>query len=124
MIYGIGTDMIEISRTEKAIAAHAGFLARVYTEEEIAYCREKGVETFAGRFAAKEAILKALGHGANGWFFTDMEILPDTLGKPVVFCYGPVQEYMAERGINKIHLSIAHSRELATAYAVAEVMDL
>jgi holo-[acyl-carrier protein] synthase len=122
-IYGIGTDIVECLRIRKMIEKHGEqFLRRVYTEREITYCqsRKRAMEHFAGRWAAKEAIFKALGTGwAKGLAWTDLEIRHDANGKPLVLVGGPVKDFLKARRITTIHLSISHCRTYATAYALA-----
>ncbi len=120
MIYGVGTDIVEIGRITVMISKHKQFVENIYTKAEAAYCQKQGLPSFAGRFAAKEAVVKALGHGMNGWSFRDVEILSDAAGKPLVCCHRQAAAYCREQNIAKIHVSISHSRELAIAYAVAE----
>ncbi len=116
-IYGIGTDIIEISRIEKAINRTKLFKEKVYTEKEIEHIEKKKnpYASYAGRFAAKEAISKALGTGVRDFLLKDIEILNDELGKPVVYLYNEIKK-LAE-GL-KIQISISHSRE----YAVSTVI--
>jgi len=85
MIVGIGNDIIEIERVEKAISKE-GFIAKVYTQREIENIVKRGnrAETYAGIFSAKEAISKAIGTGVREFSLTDLEILNDDLGKPYV----------------------------------------
>ena len=122
MIIGIGTDIIEIERIEKAILKTNTFLDKIYTIREQAYYREnyKRVETLAGLFAAKEAISKALGTGFRGFGASDIEIVPNKLGKPEAYLYGEAKTRANSLGILKIHVTISHSRTYATAFAIAE----
>ena len=87
MIIGIGTDIIEIDRIEKAINRNNGFLDKVFTAREIEMFKERNMrsEVIAGNFAAKEAVSKALGTGFRGFSLGDIEILRDQLGKPIVY---------------------------------------
>jgi holo-[acyl-carrier protein] synthase len=122
-IYGIGTDIVECVRIRKMIEKHGElFLRRVYTEREISYCqsRKRANEHFAGRWAAKEAILKALGTGwAKGLAWTDVEIRHDPNGKPLVMVGGAVRDFVTEHRVADILLSMSHCRTYATAYALA-----
>ncbi|MCS7167252.1 MAG: holo-ACP synthase [Gemmatales bacterium] len=124
-IYGIGTDIVECRRIARMLERHGDtFLRRVYTEREIAYCqkRKRALEHFAGRWAAKEAVFKALGTGwAKGMAWTDIEIVHDSLGQPLVHAQATVRDYMKSVGIEKILLSISHCRHYATACAIALV---
>ncbi len=116
-IYGIGTDIIEIDRIREAITRTAPFKRKVYTEREIEHVEKKKnpYASFAGRFAAKEAVSKALGTGVRGFSLSDVEIMNDELGKPVVYLYNELKEAAKDL---KIQISISHSRE----YAVSTVI--
>lgn len=118
MIFGIGTDLIEIKRVEKACAKQA-FLSRTYTEEE---CRQASgnVTRLAGNFAVKEAVSKAFGTGFRRFWPGDIEVLRDELGKPYVRLHGAAGMVAEELGIGKIHVSISNTKEYAVAYVVAE----
>ena len=122
MLIGVGCDVIEIARVQKAIEREA-FVERVYAPSEIAYCRSRGKQaaaSFAARFAAKEAVLKALGTGLRGGELQEIVITNDALGKPRVqlFCY---HAQLAEQlGVKNIAISMSHSREMALAYVVME----
>ena len=122
-IVGIGTDIIECLRIGRMIEQHGElFLTRVYTEREVRYCqaRKRAMEHFAGRWAAKEAILKCLGTGwRRGLAWTDMEIQNEPNGLPRVQPHAATRDYPASLGIAEIHLSISHCRAYATAYALA-----
>jgi holo-[acyl-carrier protein] synthase len=122
-ILGIGTDIIECPRIGKMIEQHGElFLRRVFTEREIRYCqsRKHAIEHFAGRWAAKEAILKSLGTGwSRGIAWTDMEIRNGADGNPRVLVCGGAKEAALRRGIGDIMISISHCRTYATAYALA-----
>jgi len=116
-IYGIGTDIIEISRIREAINRTSSFKRKVYTEKEIEYIEKKKepYASYAGRFAAKEAVSKALGTGVRGFSLNDVEILNDELGKPTVTLYNNLLNHAEDF---KIQISISHSRE----YAVSTVI--
>lgn len=119
MIQGLGTDIIEIGRIHEALERHGNrFLDRLFTEKEKAYCfRYKDSATrFAGRFAAKEAILKALGTGESPeatW--KEIEILNNEQGKPEVFLSSRLQETYS---VANVLLSISHCDSYATATAI------
>lgn len=122
MIVGIGTDIVEIDRIAKAVKGK-GFVERVFTSAEAAYCqgRRAGMAaSFAGRFAAKEAILKALGTGLREGCLTELEILNDELGCPYVHLTGRFKELAAQKNIAHCHISISHSRAYATAQCIME----
>jgi holo-[acyl-carrier protein] synthase len=122
-VFGIGTDIVECARIMKMIERHGEqFLRRVYTERELVYCngKKRSTEHFAGRWAAKEAILKALGTGwRKGLCWTDFEVRHDKEGKPNVLIGGPAKDLVQQLQIAEIHLSISHCRAYATAYALA-----
>jgi holo-[acyl-carrier protein] synthase len=122
-ILGIGTDIVECPRIGKMIEQHGElFLRRVYTEREIRYCqaRKHAIEHFAGRWAAKEAILKAMGTGrSHGIAWTNIEVRNGQGGQPRVLVCGAAREATIERGIADILVSISHCRTYATAYAMA-----
>jgi holo-[acyl-carrier protein] synthase len=122
-IVGIGTDIIECPRIGKMIENHGElFLRRVYTDREIRYCHAKkhAIEHFAGRWAAKEAILKAMGTGrSDGIAWTHVEVRNGHDGRPRVMVCGVARETARKRGIADILISISHCRTYATAYAIA-----
>ena len=125
MIIGHGIDLCGVARIRRMIEDHGDrFLKRTYTEAEVAYARrrKKGfAETLAGRFAAKEAVMKALGTGWRaGVAFSGIEILNAPEGKPHVVLHGKTAERAASLGITGWHVSITHSEDLATASAIAE----
>ncbi len=118
MPYAVGIDMIAIPRVRAAIERHDGrFLSRVYTPEEVAFCRGR-VPELAARFAAKEAVMKALGTGARGVAWREIEVLPDRRGKPLVYLYGRAKERADRIGLRALDLSLTHERDLAVAAVV------
>jgi holo-[acyl-carrier protein] synthase len=124
VIVSIGTDIVEVYRIAETIERTPRFVERVYTERERAYCDAKGAaaaQSYAARFAAKEAFLKALKTGWRGkvtWH--DMEILNDELGVPTMTVAGEALELMRKLGVTRIHLSISHTTEHAVAQIVLE----
>src|ERR1700758_2991218 len=122
-IVAIGTDIIECLRIGRMIERHGEqFLSRVYTPREIRYCqaRKHAIEHFAGRWAAKEAILKAMGTGrSHGISWTNIEVRNGQDGRPQVMVCGAARETALERGIGDILVSISLCRTYATAYALA-----
>lgn len=122
MILGHGIDLIECSRIAKVYEGHGQrFLERVLTAAEQERARQfaKPIPFIAGRWAAKEAILKMLGTGWRGEIaWTDMEILPDALGRPVVTLSGECARLAAQQGIVRVLLSITHTDETAAASAI------
>lgn len=124
MIYGIGVDLIEIDRMERAIMRSGQRLVeRLYTPGERAYCGVKRLPypCFAARFACKEAFLKALGTGLRKHMrWHDIEVRRDPLGKPFLHLHGYLRERCAAAGIQRIHLSLSHSAGHAIAQVVLE----
>lgn len=123
MIVGLGTDIIEISRIGQMIERHGDtFLNRVFTELENDYCSSKKnkEQHYAGRWAAKEAVMKTLGTGfIKGIGWKDIEIVNLQSGKPTIVISGGVKLRASDMGINEILITISHSREFATATAIA-----
>lgn len=121
MIQGVGTDIIEIGRIQKSIDEYGSkFLDRLFTSQEQDYCHKhrESARQFAGRFAAKEAISKALGTGICehlGWL--DIEILNDENGKPLVHLS---EHAKMTFGVLTIHITISHCKEYAVAFAISE----
>lgn len=121
LIIGIGTDIIEIERIKQAVMASAGrFATKVFTPEEIAYCQGKKnpYPSFAARFAAKEAVLKALGCGFSGVRWQDIEVVKQD-GAPRILLRGKTLEIARGLGVSQVMISLAHSNSHAVAYAVA-----
>jgi holo-[acyl-carrier protein] synthase len=123
-VLGLGTDLIETKRVEESIDRFGDrFLERVFTEGEIAYCRRKknAGESFAARFAAKEAGAKALGTGiSRGVNWKELEVRREVSGKPTLHLSGRAAELAEAMGVRRLQLSLTHSRELAMAVVVAE----
>src|SRR5262249_60663441 len=106
--HGVGVDMIETDRVRAVLAKHPErFLSRVFTPEEVAFCRGR-VPELAARFAAKEAVMKALGTGARSVGWREIEVLPDRRGKPLVYLYGGAAERAAIIGLHDIDISLSH----------------
>ncbi|OGW50365.1 MAG: holo-[acyl-carrier-protein] synthase [Nitrospirae bacterium GWC2_57_9] len=123
MIVGIGVDLVKIDRIDKAGRNHPGFLERVFTDKEQEYCsRQKfPAQHYAGRFAAKEALLKAIGTGwSAGVKWTDMEVLHGEGGGPIVNVSGRVKDMMDLKGVKHIFLSYSHDEGYAVAQVVLE----
>ena len=117
----VGTDLIEIARIARSLARYPGFKQRCFTEAERAYCdsRRNPAESYAGRFAGKEAVGKALGFGvARAFAWKEIEIVGRP--KPSVRLSGRLAEIAAARGVQAIDLSMTHSRELAQAVAIVD----
>ena len=120
MIVGIGNDIIEIERIEKAISKE-GFKNKVYTQRELENIEKRGdrVETYAGIFSAKEAISKAIGTGVREFSLTDLEILNDDLGKPYVVVSEKLDKILRNKKEDyQIEISISHSKKYAIAMAI------
>jgi holo-[acyl-carrier protein] synthase len=119
--FGLGVDIIEVSRIRIAVEQNPRILKRLFTDNELADYRDRGgrAETLAGKFAAKEAVLKALGTGLRGFPWTDLEILPDELGKPSCVFLRKAACKIDDLGISSVMISIAHNRTMATANALA-----
>ncbi len=126
-VVGIGTDITEVARIERMFAKHGDlFLKRVFTLAEQEYCspRKAASQHFAGRWAAKEAILKAIGTGwTKGIGWTEIEIITQPGGKPKVELHGRAAEVCRELGICEILVSISHVKETAIAFAIANGSD-
>lgn len=116
MIKGVGIDLIEINRIEKAIQKNERFVEKLFTEKEIKYfnSRNNKAETIAGNFAAKEAIAKALGTGVV-FDWKSIEVLRTEQGQPVVTLYGKALALFQELGGSVIKVSIAHNKSNAIA---------
>jgi len=124
VIYGIGVDLIEIERMAQAITRTGPrLIERLYTDVEQAYCRTQHFPSacYAARFAAKEALLKALGTGLRQHMrWRDIEVCRDDLGKPSLRLYGYLQERCVTEGIQHVHLSLSHSTTCAIAQVILE----
>ena len=124
MVFGIGTDIIEVKRMEKHLEGNDALKKKLFTVDEQAYC-EKGKVTiwqrYAARFAAKEAFFKALGTGYRyGMAFHEIEVKNDELGKPYIVPHGKVASFLSEQKIKEIHLTISHVKEMASAFVILE----
>jgi holo-[acyl-carrier protein] synthase len=124
MVVGVGTDLIEIARIANSIDRFGErFLRRIFTPREIAYCQTKknAAESFAARFAAKEAGAKALGTGISrgvGWL--ELEVAREPSGKPRLELSGRAAEWARRLGVGRTSLSLTHSRDVALAVVVME----
>lgn len=126
-IIGTGIDVIEVERIQQALArARTGmrFRARVFTEREVVYCESRGVarfQSYAARFAAKEAAMKAMGTGWNrnvGW--SEIEVMRERGKAPTILLHGKSAAFAARRAITAFHLSITHTTREAIAHVIAE----
>ncbi len=114
-----GIDAIEINRVKEVLDHHGErFLHRVFTDLEIAFCRGR-VRELAVRFAAKEAMMKALGTGVRGVGWRDIEILPDRRGKPLVYLHDRARKRAESIGLGQAEVSLTHSEDMALAFVVA-----
>lgn len=126
MIFGIGTDIIEVERIHKVMERDIGFREKIFTGHEIEYCESKKqrYQHYAARFSAKEAFLKAIGTGWRfGIRFADIEVTHDELGKPEINVYGKAKEWCEHESVLKIHVSLSHLKEMATAVVIVEKGD-
>ncbi len=123
MIIGIGTDIMDVARIREAMENDPGLRDEIFTPNEVAYCESKTnkYEYYTARFAAKEAMMKALGVGWQlGLQFRQIEVLRDDLGKPIINLTEKAKDFAKEKGISKILVSLAHVKEYATAMVVVE----
>lgn len=127
MIFGLGNDLAEVYRIEAALKkpkTGRKFQSRVFTEGEQRYCERRGkakYQSYAARFAAKEATMKALGSGWGryvGW--KDVEVARKPGSRPQLILHGKAREFAADKGISSLHLALTHTADLAEAHVVAE----
>lgn len=115
MIVGIGVDLVDVPRFERSIARTPRLVERLFSPAE----RGLKPRSLAARYAAKEALIKALG-GSDGVHWADIEIASEPSGRPVFALSGSTASVVAERGIGALHLSLSHDANIATAYVIAE----
>lgn len=115
MILGIGVDVVDLARFERSAARTPALLTRLFTPAE----RILPLHSLAGRFAAKEALIKAIGD-STGVRWHDMEVVSNELGNPSFVLHGAVSSIVARRGIDSIHLSMSHDAGVAIAYVIVE----
>ncbi len=127
MIWGMGIDLIETRRIRKELEkSDERFCEMIFTENEIRTCKKRTnisvqAQCFSGRFAVKEAFFKAIGTGLrHGLRWKDVEVLNDSLGKPMLVLHNRALEIIRERGISNIQCSISHDRLMTTAIVVLE----
>ncbi len=120
-IAGLGVDIVEIERMRAALRRRPALKERLFSDTERAYCDRKNKPEihYAMRFAAKEAVLKALGTGFRGMRFKDVEVMRDESGRPIPRLYGRAAEVARERGVLEMHLSLSFTHTTAVASAVA-----
>ncbi len=117
----VGIDVVAVERMEHLLSEHDGAATTLFTERELEYChgRRRQTEHLAARFAAKEAVLKALGTGmARGMRWTDVEVVHEPGGRPSVELHGLTGELARKRGIGRVEVSLTHSAGLAAAHAL------
>jgi holo-[acyl-carrier protein] synthase len=118
-LLSVGVDLIETKRVARALERWGDrFLTHVYTPAEIEYSRGL-VPELAARFAAKEAVSKALGTGLRGIIWREMEVLADARGKPLIRLHGRARKRAEQLGLDEFAVSLSHSREYAIAFVVA-----
>jgi len=123
MVIGLGNDIVSVRRIAKIVSRRPSFGERILSERELADFRARrcSAEFLAGRFAAKEAVLKAFGTGLrNGLLFNQIEITPGPLGQPLVTLSGRALEVFRESRGKKLFVSISHERDYAVAFALME----
>ncbi len=123
MIFGIGTDLIEVERVAEKMEKKQGFKELVFSTGEIIYCESRTYkyEHYAARFAAKEAFLKAIGTGwRNGTAFNEIEIYNDEEGKPEIRFHGLTEKTIADLKLGKIFVSLSHLKTMACAMVIIE----
>lgn len=124
----LGTDIIEVDRIKASLdnKVNGRFSDRVFTPEEVKYCESKNAskyQSYAARFAGKEAVSKAFGTGiGENALFNEIEILNDKNGKPYVNLYGRAKQYYESLGASGISITLSHCREYAVAYAAITIM--
>ena len=123
MILGIGIDMIEVDRVREKIDRNVAFRDAVFSAEEIAWCEQQvnKSENYAARFAAKEAFLKATGHGlALGYELSKIEVINDESGRPSIRLGGVYQQEASKNNWNHIHVTLSHLKQIACAVVIIE----
>jgi len=126
LIYGVGTDIIEVSRVKELMEKTPRLREDLFTPDEISYCESKHnkYQHYAARFCAKESFLKALGTGLiQEMKFIDIEVYHDSKSKPFIRLGGYTKEFSEREGISKIQLSLAHIKDIAKAVVIIENND-
>jgi holo-[acyl-carrier protein] synthase len=120
-VIGVGTDLCSVSRMRVALARTPSLADRVFTREEREYCerRRDPAERFAARFAAKEAVLKAMGAGLGACSLREIEVLRADAGAPSVALHGAAARLADSRGVQQLHLALSHDRDTAIAVVIA-----
>jgi len=124
LIIGCGIDLVKIERIEKIIIRWGNnFNSRIFTPLERDYCEKKKCnkfQSYAGKFAAKEALLKALGLGLRGVNWKEIEIKNDELGQPIIDTSGKLKNIALAKGVSKYFISISHTKDYAVAQVILE----
>jgi holo-[acyl-carrier protein] synthase len=123
MIISIGCDLLEVARMEQQLGRDDEFRRELFTVDEIRYCESKHVpaQHYAARFAAKEALLKALASDQPvGAVWREVEVTHDAHGKPQLILSGTLRELAEQRGVRRVHVTLSHTRELALAHVILE----
>lgn len=123
MIIGIGCDLVAVARIKRTIENNSRFVDKLFTTGEIAYCSSKAnpAQSYAARFAAKEAVMKALGTGWDGKVnWQDIEVQVNEFGCPSILLHNGAAQLAAQKGVNNIQISLSHEKEHALAFAVLE----
>ena len=122
MIVGLGTDIVEVERIGRIVEQHGdSFVQRIFTSGEVEYCRQRkhSAEPFAGRWAAKEAVMKVLGTGfIQGTHFQEIEVVSEESGRPRIVLHSSTAEFAKQLGIDEVLITISHCRKYATATAI------
>ncbi|MCR8746069.1 holo-ACP synthase [Romboutsia lituseburensis] len=124
-ILDIGIDIIEIDRIKNAIERNPRFLEKIFTREEMKYFESRGmkIESIAGNFAAKEAISKSIGTGIREFNFSDIEVLRNDIGKPIVKTYNNLKQVCIDYNVLEIKVSISHCKDYAVANAITIIKE-
>lgn len=123
MIYGVGIDTIEVGRVRRFLQKQEGLKEKLFSPAEIEYCESKTswAQSYAARYAAKEAFLKALGAGLVGQFsLRDIEVVKQKLGQPKLILNGQARRVVRRKKIKRIQVSLSHLKQIATAIVVLE----
>lgn len=120
-IKGIGVDLVDIERIERAIARHDSFVPRIFSPREMERCEDcsRPARRYAACFAAKEAASKALGSGVRGFAWREVEMVEDEKGRPALALSGRAQDIARQLGITRMLVSVSHTRDTAVAVAQA-----
>jgi len=123
MILGIGTDIIAVDRIARVIQKNPRFIEKVFSQREQLYCKSKAnpAQSYAARFAAKEAVMKALGTGwDNGISWIEIEVLNDAKGKPDIVISNKTKALVESKGVRRIQISLSHEQQYAIAFVILE----